>query len=167
MIKEKIQEALNQQINAEFYSSYEYLAMSAYFESVNLSGFAQWMRLQSQEEYGHAIKFYDYMQQVDGKITLMKIDPPSGGWKSPLDVFQETYAHEQKVTKSIYSLVELAMSEKDFATNNFLQWFVSEQVEEEATALKILEKIKLIGDNKSALFLLDREMSQRSPAGGE
>ena len=162
MIKDKIQKALNQQINAEFYSSYEYLAMSAYFESVNLSGFAQWMKLQSQEEYGHAMKIYDYMQQVDGKISLMKIDPPSGGWKSPLDVFKETYAHEQKVTKAIYALVELAMNEKDFATNNFLQWFVNEQVEEESTALKILERIKLIGDNKSALFLLDREMSQRT-----
>ncbi len=164
MVKDKIQKALNQQINAEFYSSYEYLAMSAYFESINLSGFAQWMRLQSQEEYSHAMKIYEYMLQVDGKINLLKIDPPSGGWKSTLDVFKETYAHEQKVTKAIYTLVELAINEKDYATNNFLQWFVNEQVEEESTALKILERIKLIGDNKSALFLLDREMSQRTDA---
>lgn len=161
-MNEKVQKSLNEQLNAELYSSYEYLAMAAYFESENLSGFAKWMSLQSQEEYGHAMKFYNYLLQASGKINLTQIDAPKVGWTSAEDVFKETFKHEQKVTKSIYALVDLAMAEKDHATNIFLQWFVTEQVEEEATALKILDRIKLVADNKSGLLFLDHELGQRA-----
>ena len=162
MVKEKVQNSLNEQLNAELYSSYEYLAMASYFESENLSGFSRWMSLQSQEEYGHAMKFYNYLLQAGGKINLTQIDAPKVGWNSAEEVFNDTYKHEQKVTKSIYTLVDLAIAEKDHATNIFLQWFVTEQVEEEATALKILERIKLIGDNNSGLLYLDHELGQRA-----
>ncbi len=164
MIKEKVLVALNEQMNAELFSSYQYLAMAAFFEEESLSGFAAWMRMQSQEEYNHAMKIFDYIHQVSGKATLTEIKAPKTEWKTPLDVFADTYEHEEKVTKSIYELVDLSISEKDHATNTFLQWFVTEQVEEEATALKILDKIKMVGDNKSGLFLLDREMGQRAAA---
>ncbi len=164
MIKENILKSLNKQFNAELFASYQYLAMSAYFESQNLNGFANWMKVQSQEEYSHGMKFYSYILQVNGKVEFLKIDPPKGGWKSVQDVFEDTFNHEQAVTKSIYELVDLAIAEKDHATNNYLQWFISEQVEEEATALKILDKIKLIGDSKNGLFLLDHEMRQRTAA---
>ena len=164
MLKEKVQKSLNQQLNAELYSSYEYLAMSAYFESENLSGFATWMRAQSQEEYGHAMKFYNYLLEAQGEINLTQINAPKVGWKSAEEVFRDTFEHEQKVTKSIYDLVDLAIAEKDHATNIFLHWFVTEQVEEESTALKILDKIKLVGDNKSGLLLLDHELGGRAAA---
>ncbi len=164
MIKERIQKSLNQQLNAELYSSYEYLAMSAYFESESLSGFARWMQLQSQEEYGHAIKFYNYLLQAGGKINFAPIDAPKVGWTGAEEVFKDTYKHEQKVTKSIYELVDLTLEEKDHATNIFLQWFVTEQVEEESTALKILDRIKLIADNKSGLLYLDHELGTRAAA---
>ncbi len=162
MVNEKVQKSLNEQLNAELYSSYEYLAMAAYFESENLSGFARWMQLQSQEEYGHAMKFYNYLLQAGGKINLSQIAAPKVGWKSAEEVFKDTYEHEQKVTKAIYALVDLAISEKDHATNIFLEWFVTEQVEEEASALKILDRIKLIGDNNSGLLFLDHELGQRA-----
>lgn len=164
MIKENIQAALNNQLNAELYSSYEYLSISSYFDSVSLTGFAHWLRIQSQEEYAHALKIFDYLLQVDGKVNLASIEAPKVGWKNTQEVFEHIYKHEQNVTESINELVDLAINEKDHATNNFLQWFVSEQVEEEATALKILEKIKLIGDSKDGLFLMDNEMSQRTVA---
>jgi len=162
MVNEKVQKSLNEQLNAELYSSYEYLAMAAYFESENLSGFARWMQLQSQEEYGHAMKFYNYLLQAGGKVNLTQIAAPKVGWKSAEEVYKETFEHEQKVTKSIYALVDLAIAEKDHATNIFLEWFVTEQVEEEASALKILDRIKLIGDNKSGLLFLDHELGQRA-----
>ncbi len=164
MIKDKIQDALNQQLNSELYSSYEYLAMAAYFESNSFSGFANWMRIQSQEEYMHAMKFYDYILQIDGKVKLEQINAAKSGWKSTQDVFEEVFEHEKKVSESINDLVDLTITEKDHATHNFLQWFISEQVEEEATASKILDKVKLIGDNKNGLFLLDHEMGQRTAA---
>jgi ferritin len=162
MVKEKVQNSLNEQLNAELYSSYEYLAMAAYFESENLSGFAKWMTLQSQEEYGHAMKFYNYLLQAGGKINLTQINSPKVGWSSAEEVFKDTFKHEQKVTKSIYALVDLAIAEKDHATSIFLQWFVTEQVEEEATALKILDRIKLVADNMSGLLFLDHELGQRA-----
>ncbi|MCL5028233.1 MAG: ferritin [Bacteroidetes bacterium] len=161
MLKEKVQKSLNQQMNAEFYSSYLYLAMSAYFESDNFSGIAKWMKIQSQEEYSHAMKFYNYLLQAAGKINLSLIEAPKVGWNSAEEVFQDTVKHEQKITKSIYDLVDLAAEEKDHATNIFLQWFVTEQVEEEATAMKILDRIKLIGENKNGLFYLDHELGKR------
>ena len=162
MIKDKVLKALDKQINMELNSSYIYLAMSSFFYEENLNGFASWFRIQSGEEYGHAMKIFDYIHQANANVNLLQIDGPKSGWKTALDVFEDTYKHEQKVTASIYNLVDLAIAEKDHATNNFLQWFVSEQVEEEDTALTILEKVKLVGDNKSGLFLLDRELGQRA-----
>jgi len=161
MIKPKILNILNKQINEELYSSYLYLSMSNYFSSLNLDGFAKWMRMQSQEEYGHGMKIYDYILQRNGKATLVKIETPKAVWKSPLEVFQETLKHEQHISACIHNIVNLAIQEKDHPTTNFFQWFVGEQVEEEANAANILEKMKMVGDNKSGLFMLDREMGQR------
>jgi ferritin len=161
MISKKIQKALNEQLNAEFYSSYFYLSMSAYFESKDLQGFAQWFRLQADEEYAHAMKIFDYVYQIGGEVKLMKIDGPKTNWDSFLEVFQDTFEHEQKVTKSINDLLELSYAEKDHATVNFLQWFVSEQVEEEATAMQNVKKMEMIGDDKAGLFMIDKELGGR------
>jgi ferritin len=161
MIKEKIQDALNEQINAELYSSYLYLSMSAYFESINLKGFASWMRVQTQEELVHAMKFYDYLIERGGKVVLSSIESPPTEWSSPLAIFENAYQHEQKVTGLINDLVDLAIAEKDHATNIILQWFVSEQVEEEASADEVVQKIKLMGDARGGIFMLDRELAQR------
>jgi ferritin len=162
MPNEKILKALNQQLNLELSSSYEYLGISAFFESANLSGFATWMRIQSQEETTHASKIFDYILQTGGKVELEQINAPSFVYKTPKDVFELTYKHEQKVTASINNLVGLAIDAKDYATNNFLQWFVNEQVEEESTALKILERIKMIEDSKGGLLYLDKELAKRA-----
>ncbi|MGB3341660.1 MAG: ferritin [bacterium] len=161
MLKENIQNAFNQQINAEMYSAYLYLAMSAYFESVNLKGFANWMQVQTQEEIAHAMKFYNYIFGRGGRVTLSAIDAPPKRWESPLAVFESTLQHEKKVTGLINGLVDLASSEKDQPTHNFLQWFVAEQVEEEASAYEVVQKIKLIADERDGLFLLDKELGQR------
>lgn len=169
MLKKSIETALNKQINAELWSAYLYLAMDAHFRSVNLNGFANWMRLQAQEELGHAMKMYDYIDERDGKITLSAIAAPKGTWKTPLDVFQDTLKHERKVTSLIHNLTALAEKEKDYATKNFLEWYVDEQVEEESTASNIVEQIKLAGKSSGALFMLDRELGQRvaSPSPAE
>lgn len=161
MIAEKIQNALNKQLNAEFYSSYFYLSMSAYFESKDLMGFAQWFRVQANEEYAHAMKIFDYIYQIGGSVKLMEIKGPKTDWNTFLEVFQDTYEHEQNVTKSINEILDLAYKEKDHATVNFLQWFVSEQVEEEATAQQNVKKMEMIGDSKAGLFMLDRELGGR------
>ena len=161
MIKEIIQDALNKQINAELYSSYLYLSMSAYFESINLKGFASWMRVQTQDELVHAMKFYDYLIERGGKVVLSSIESPPTEWPSPLAIFETAYQHEQKVTGLINELVDLAIAEKDHATNIILQWFVSEQVEEEASADEVVQKIKLMGDARGGIFMLDRELAQR------
>jgi len=161
MISEKIQKALNKQINEEFYSSYFYLSMSAYFESNDLLGFAQWFRLQADEEHAHAMKMFDYMYQIGGDVNLMKIEGPKTDWNSFLEVFLDTYEHEQKVTKNINAMLDLAYAEKDHATVNFLQWFVSEQVEEEATAQQNVKKMEMIGDSKAGLFMVDKELGGR------
>ncbi len=161
MISKKIQKALNEQLNAEFYSSYFYLSMSAYFESKDLQGFAQWFRLQADEEYAHAMKIFDYVYQIGGEVKLMKIDGPKTNWDSFLEVFQDTFEHEQKVTQSINDLLELSYAEKDHATVNFLQWFVSEQVEEEATAMQNVKKMEMIGKDKAGLFMIDKELGGR------
>lgn len=161
MIKDKIQGAINKQINAELYSSYLYLSMSSYFESINLKGCANWMRVQTQEELVHVMKFYDYLIERGGKVILSAIESPPTEWTSPLAVFEHAYKHEQKVTGLINDLVDLAVAEKDHASNNFLQWFVSEQVEEEASADEVVQKIKLMGDAPGGLFMIDRELAQR------
>lgn len=161
MVSSKVQQALNKQLNAEFYSSYFYLSMSAYFESNDLQGFAKWFRLQAQEEYSHAMKIFDYLNHISGKITLSKIEDPKTKWNSFLSVFQDTSDHEKEITKEINELVDLAISEKDHATANFLQWFVSEQIEEEATAQQNVKKMEMIGDSKSGLYMLNREFGSR------
>lgn len=161
MISEKMQKALNAQVNAEMYSSYLYLAMSAYFESQNWSGLAAWMGKQSFEEYGHAMKIYKYIISVGGRVTLEAIEKPKSEWKSPLEVFEESHKHELFITDRINELVNLAITEKDHATNIFLHWFVTEQVEEVSAVDQIVNKFKMIGDNKSALYMLDKELGSR------
>jgi ferritin len=163
MISKKMEEAINNQINAELFSSYLYYAMAQYFESVSLSGFSTWMKLQAQEEMMHAVKFADYVNERDGRVLLQAIEAPQIEWDSPLAAFEAVYAHEQKVTALINDLVTVAMEEKDHAANAFLQWFVNEQVEEEATARGIIDDLKLVADNKSGLFMINRELAQRQP----
>lgn len=162
MINSKIEEAINKQINAEIFSAYLYMSMSACFQSINLAGFAHWMELQSAEEYTHAKKFYNYVLERGGKVKLTAIEAPQTEWKSAEDVFEETLKHEQHVTSLINNLVDLAIQEKDHATNNMLQWFVAEQVEEESTADDILQQIKLVGTDGSGLYLIDKELAQRA-----
>jgi ferritin len=161
MLSEKMEKALNEQVNWEMYSSYFYLSMSSYFESISLAGCAQWMRSQAQEELYHAIKIYDYINERGGRAIMEAIAKPPSEWDSTLTVFEEVLSHEQKVTGLINGLVNLALDERDHATNIFLQWFVSEQVEEEDTVGGVLDKFRLIGDDKSGLFVLDRELSSR------
>jgi ferritin len=162
MISEKMQKALNDQINAEIFSSYLYLSMAAYLESQNWSGMAAWMKAQSGEEYSHAMKIYGYLNEVDGTVLLEAIEKPQTTWSDPKVVFQEAHKHELYITKRINDLVGLAIEEKDYATNLFLNWFVTEQVEEVATVTQINNKFALIGDNKTSLFLLDRELGMRA-----
>jgi ferritin len=161
MIGEKMQDALNEQINAELYSAYLYLSMVAYFESVSLPGFANWMRVQTQEELTHAMKIYDYVNERGGRVTLKSIGEPPTEWKSPLAAFEDAYKHEQKVTGLINGLVNLAIEEKDHAANMFLQWFVNEQVEEENNADTIVRKLKLMADAPGGIYMIDNEMGQR------
>jgi ferritin len=162
LIKATVQTALNDQTRKEFYSHYLYLSMAAFFESNNLRGFAHWMRIQAKEEQEHAMKFFEYIIERQGKVVLETIDAPTAMWKSPKDVFEDAYNHEMKVTESIHKIVELAESEKDHATALFLQWFVKEQVEEEASANETLQKLQLIGSETSALFVLDGELGKRA-----
>jgi len=161
MLTEKMLKELNKQINAELYSSYLYLSMSAHFQSINLGGFANWVRVQAQEELTHAIKIYDYVNERGARVVLQPIEQPPSEWKSPLAVFEEVYKHEQKVTGMINDLVSLAIGEGDHATNSFLQWFVTEQVEEEASADKVVQELKLIGDAGEGLLMIDRELAGR------
>ncbi len=161
MIGKKMEQALNDQINAELYSAYLYLSMVAYFQSINLPGFATWMRVQTQEEIVHAMKMYDFLNQRNGRVILKAIEAPPTQWKSPLAAFQAAYKHEQLVTGLINDLVNLAVDEKDHATNSFLQWFVTEQVEEEMSADNVVQNLKIAADAPGALFLIDRELGQR------
>ena len=161
MIGRKIEEALNAQLNAEFYSAYLYLSMAGYFESINLKGFANWMRVQIQEEQFHAMKLYDYIFERGGKVNLSQIDAPPRDWDCPLAVFNATLTHEQKVTGLINDLVSLARTEKDYAAETYLQWYVKEQVEEESNVGTVLAQLKLVKDSPQALFMLDNQMAQR------
>ena len=161
MISKKMQDALNGQINAELYSAYLYLSMEAYFQSQNLAGFANWMRVQTQEELMHAMKIYDFVNERAGRVLLKSIAQPPTEWESSLAVFEAVYKHEQKVTGLINDLVNLAVDEKDHATNSFLQWFVNEQVEEEDSAGKVLGQLKLVKDSPQAVFMMDKEMGLR------
>jgi|Deesub1362B_J571_1020462.scaffolds.fasta_scaffold00429_6 ferritin len=161
MLKDRVLKALNKQINAELYSAYLYLSMSAHFEAEGLKGFGNWMRVQAQEELMHAMKIFDYVNDRGGKVKLEKVEAPPSEWKSPLHVFETTCEHEAKVTEMINDLVNLAIEEKDHATYNMLQWFVSEQVEEEASAEEIRKQLEIIGEDKKALLMIDRELAQR------
>jgi ferritin len=161
MIGNKMEEALNGQVNAEMYSAYLYLSMESYFKSLNLNGFANWMRVQTQEEMMHAMKIYDFINERRSRVTLKPIDGPPTKWESPRAVFEAVYAHEQKVTGLINQLVDLAIEEKDHATNTFLQWFVNEQVEEESPADEIVQQLKMMENAPGGMFMLDRELGQR------
>ena len=161
MISKKMEEALNGQVNAELYSAYLYLSMESYFKSLNLNGFANWMRVQTQEEVAHAMKIYDFVNERGGRIILKAIEGPETEWDSPLAVFEAVYVHEQKVTGLINDLVDLAIKEKDHATNTFLQWFVNEQVEEESSADEVVQQLKMMENAPGGMFMLDRELGQR------
>jgi ferritin len=156
-----IQDALNEHMNQEFYASYLYLSMSAYCEEMNLPGFAHWMRTQSQEEYSHAMKMFDFIAEQKGRVILHPIDQPTIEFHSPLDLMQQTLEHERHVTRLINQLYELAVREKDYPTQVHLQWFVTEQVEEEKVASNIVEQLKIIGEQGASLLLLDRELAKR------
>ena len=161
MLKEKMLKALNSQVNAEMYSSYLYLSMESYFQSNSLAGFSSWMRGQVQEELFHGMKIYDYICERGGKVVLDEIKKPDSTWKSPLIAFKQILKHEQLVTSLINDLMDIAIAEKDHATQNFLQWFVAEQVEEEASVGEIVDKLKLIKSDTSGLFMLDGELGKR------
>jgi ferritin len=161
MLSEKMQAALNAQINAELYSSYLYLSMAAYFEAQNLMGFANWMNKQSGEETTHGMKFYNYIHSRRGRVTLTALEGPKTEWKSSLAVFEDSLKHEQKVTGLINKLMDLAIAESDHATISFLKWFVDEQVEEESNVDAVIQDLKRIGDAPQGLFILDRELAGR------
>jgi len=157
-----LQDAFNEQMNAELYSAYLYLSMAGWFDGRNLPGGAHWMRLQAREEAERAMKFYHYLVARGGQVSLAAIEEPKDSWSGPEAVFQEAYAHEQKVTARIHNLVDLAAGEKDHAAGVFLQWFVSEQVEEEANADAIVQELKRVGPSEPGLSMVDRELDQRA-----
>ncbi len=161
MLSERMEKALNEQIKWEFYSAYLYLSMASYFESLSLEGFAGWMKAQAVEECVHAMKFYHFVNERGGRVRLEAIDQPPTDWKSPLAVLEYGLDHEREVTKKINRLVELAQEEKDHATYIFLQWFVTEQVEEEDSFGSLVEKMKLVADAPGGIFMIDRELAQR------
>ena len=160
-IKAAVEKAINDQINAELYSAYLYLSMAAYFESRNMKGFAKWMQIQTKEEVSHAMKFYNFVFERGGKVTLKAVEQPPTDWKSPLALFEQVYEHEQKVTSLINKLVEAARADNDVATENFLMWYIDEQVEEEAHAYEAVQKLKMVGDVPQAMYMLDKEMGAR------
>lgn len=161
MINEKMAKALNDQINKEFYSSYLYLQMAAYFEEIGLKGFANWMKVQAQEENSHAHKFYDYLVDRGGKVVLDTIEKPQNEYKSVIDVFEKTLEHEVYVTSLINNLIDVAEEVKDRASMSFLKWFIDEQVEEESNCEDIIAQLKIVDCSGDALFMMDREMAQR------
>ncbi len=164
MIREVMQNAINEQITKEIYSSNLYLAMAGYYHSINLNGFANWMRIQAQEEMEHALKFFDYLLDRGGKAVIGQIPAPPAEWIGPLEAFEKAYEHEQYVTDSINKLADLSIKEGDHATNVLLQWFINEQVEEEATASEIVERLKMVGEDKGGLFMMDNELKGRPAA---
>lgn len=161
MISKKMSEAVNDQLNFELYSSYIYASMASWFKSQNLEGFANWMNIQVKEELDHANRFYDFLHSCGADVVLEAIPKPQNSWKGIVDVFEETLAHEGKVTGRINKLIDLALSERDHATNARLQWFITEQVEEEASVLSVLQQVRMIKESPEALILMDRELAQR------
>ncbi|OGR42353.1 MAG: ferritin [Elusimicrobia bacterium GWA2_61_42] len=171
-INKKIEDAINKQINAELYSAYLYLGMSARCTEMNLKGMANWLYVQAQEEMTHAMKFYRFVLERSGHAVMPAIEGVKSDWKAPVEMFAAAYEHEQKVTAMINNIMDIAISERDHASASMLNWFVDEQVEEEANSSEIAEKLKLIGESKEGLFMLDKELSTRvfvdstQPAGG-
>jgi len=161
MLNQKMEAAINSQINAEIYSSYLYMSMATYFDAQHLPGMAHWMRVQAQEEMTHAFKFYKYVSERGGRVLLTAIDGPPTDWDSPLAAFSAVAEHEAKVTGLINGLMDLALETMDHATSSFLQWFIDEQVEEEASAGEVVGKMKLAAGNPSALLMLDKELGAR------
>lgn len=161
MLSERLIEALNDQINYEFYSSYAYLAMAAFAQSEDLDGFANFFRVQAQEELFHAMKFYDYVYQKNGDVTLQAIDKPQLKFENMIDVFEKGYEHEQGVTRRIYNLADIANEEKEHSTISLLKWFIDEQVEEEDNFNKLIKKLRRAESNPAALYMLDEELGQR------
>lgn len=161
MISKRMEEELNKQINAEFYSSYLYLSMAAWFDSQNLAGFSNWMNVQAQEEWAHGLKIFNFVNERGGKVSLAKIDEPKTEWTDIINVYEDVLEHEQKITSLINQLSDIAIEESDHATKNFLHWFVDEQVEEEASVDNVLQQLKMIDGKGTGLFLLDREMQSR------
>ena len=162
MISEKMQSAFCEQINKELYSEYLYLSMKAYFLNLNLNGFATWMDVQVQEEHAHAMGMFDYVIERGGKVELLAIDKPDTNWNSPLDVFKAVLKHEEYVTSRINALMDVAEETKDRAATIFLNWYLKEQVEEEANVGGVLAQLEMIGDDKSGLFALDKELGART-----
>ncbi|MEW6535353.1 MAG: ferritin [Candidatus Auribacterota bacterium] len=161
MISKQMQDKLNDQINLELYSSYIYASMAAYFDSINLDGFSSWMKAQAGEELKHAMKVFGYVCERAGRVELKAIAAPKIDWASPLAAFEDAYKHECHVSSSYHKLVDVCQSEKDFATLNFIQWFIAEQVEEEDSVLKIVEQLKIVKDAPGGLFMIDRGLAQR------
>ena len=161
MMGERLQEAINEQINKELYSAYLYLSMAAYCEAEGLPGFAGWMRAQTQEEMEHAMRFFDYINARGGRVVLKAIEVPPPIWKSPQEMFEQVLEHERKVTGMINRLYQLALGENDYATQIELQWFITEQVEEEESAGAVVKQLKRIGDQPMGLLMLDKELGQR------
>jgi len=162
MLNKKLEKELNTQVNRELFSSYLYMSMSAYFQSIDMVGFANWMHMQAQEEMSHAMKLYGFINERGGRVTLEQIDKPKTEWDCPLQAFEESLDHEIFITNSINDLMNLAVEEKDHATQIFLQWFVTEQVEEEASVTDVIKKLRFVKDAPGAIFMLDRELGQRS-----
>lgn len=161
MVKQKIQDEINDQIQAEFQSGWLYLQFAAWFEGKNLDGFANWMKVQWQEEQDHAMKFYDHLIRRGGDVELKKLNAPEVKVKSATDAFEQVLEHERYITKRIHKLYDLAESEDDYPLQVLLHWFIDEQVEEEEMATSILERLKLIGEQGTSLYVLDRELDQR------
>ncbi|HUF34984.1 MAG TPA: ferritin [Gemmatimonadales bacterium] len=161
MMSKTMQDALNEQMNHEFYASYLYLSMSAYCEVTNLPGLSGWMRAQAQEETGHALKIFDHILDRGGRVELHQIDRPPAQFASAREVFEQAHQHEQQVTASINRVYGLAMDERDFASKVFLDWFVQEQVEEEKTSGLLAEQLRMVGEDRPGLLMLDRELGQR------
>ena len=161
MISTRMQKLINEQFNMELYSANLYLSMCSWFLDQDLDGFANFFRIQAQEENMHAMKQFDFIHSVDGKINMLRIDAPENSFESITQVFEKTLEHEKKVTRSISTILETALEDKDYATHSFFQWFINEQVEEESTMKNILKKVLMIGENSSSLYLLNAELLQR------
>lgn len=161
MLSAKIEKALNEQLNREMESGYIYLSMAAYFNSLNYTGFEHWMKIQATEELKHGMKFFSHIEERMGRVSLDSLKAPQKEWKSALEAFEDAFKHEQFVTDNIHKLVSLAREEKDYATENFLQWFVAEQVEEEAAAADVVAKLKMAGESANALMMLDSIFGKR------